>query len=100
MPIGGLVISVDPDTNKEKMEILAGITHLEIHGSDDKGNIVAVVDTQTTKEMQNVIDHLNNLDWILSVGMTYINVEDEAVDDMSCSGRYVFEEGRDKEISA
>ena len=68
--------------------------------SDEKGNIVAVLDTRTTKEMQKIVDELNAMACVLSVGMTYINVEDEAEEDIKNSGRHVFEEARDKEISA
>jgi nitrate reductase NapAB chaperone NapD len=100
MPIGGFVISIDPEAHDEAMESLSGIPHLEIHGSDEQGNIVAVMDTQTTKEMQKIVDQLNTIECVLSVGMTYINVEDETGSDINISGQQVFEEARDKEISA
>ena len=95
MPISGFVISIDPETRNEAEQSLSGIEHLEIHGSDEKGNIVAVIDTQTSRDMQNIVDKLNALDFVLSVGMTYMNVEDVVDDEIDNSVRQVFEDARD-----
>jgi len=51
--------------------------HLEIHGTDDKGHVVAVLDTESTAEMEQLIATINKHEDILNVGMTYLNVEDE-----------------------
>ena len=51
---------------------------LEIHGADEKGNIVAVIDSQSSEDMEKLIDTINKHEHILNVGMTYLNTEDEA----------------------
>jgi nitrate reductase NapAB chaperone NapD len=99
MPIGGFVINVDPDTHAKVIDSIAEIPHLDVHGSDEKGNIVAVIDTETTKEMQQIVDQLNELEYVLTVGLTYINVEDEEEGLMKRAGQEVFYSMRDKEIS-
>ena len=78
MPIGGVVISCSTDKTEAVRNELGVIHHLEIHGSDDQGNIVAVIDTESSEEMEKLIDRINKHKDILNVGMTYINTEDEA----------------------
>ncbi|MBC8318644.1 MAG: chaperone NapD [Desulfobulbaceae bacterium] len=99
MPIGGFVINIDPGTYSEAINILTGMPHLEVHGSDKKGNIVAVIETDTTRKMQEIVNHLNGLECVLTVALTYINVEDERGRSISKAGRQVFRTFRDKEMS-
>jgi nitrate reductase NapAB chaperone NapD len=77
MPIGGFVINVRPDDREQAIQSLESVPKLEIEGSDEQGNVVAVIDTETSREMQGVIDQLNKIDTVLSVNLTYVNVEDE-----------------------
>lgn len=97
MPIGGFIINIDPENSIEALESLSGISHLEVHGSDDKGNIVAVIDTETSREMQNIVDDLNKFEFVLTVGLTYINVEDEGESVMNTAGLDLFHSSRDTE---
>jgi len=102
MPIGGFIINIDPENSIEALKSLSDIAHLEIHGSDDRGNIVAVIDTETSKEMQNIVDDLNNFKFVLTVGLTYINVEDEGEGVTNTAAHDLFHSLRDTkaEISA
>ena len=95
MPIGGFVINIDPERTSEATEILATIPEIEVHGSDDKGNIVAVIDTETSKAMQQIVDDLNTFECILTVGLTYMNVEDESVSLGNIAGHDLFQSIRD-----
>ena len=97
MPIGGFIINIDPENSIEALELLSGISQLEVHGSDDQGNIVAVIDTETSKEMQKIVDDLNKLEFILTVGLTYINVEDEGESSANTAGHDLFHSIRDTE---
>lgn len=78
MPIGGVVISSVPKNRALVLESLAAIREVEVHGDDEAGNIVAVLDTRTSEEMETIIDRINKDVNVLSVGMTYLNTEDEA----------------------
>jgi nitrate reductase NapD len=51
---------------------------LEIHGSDEKGNIVAVLETRTTDDLEKLVKQVNAIETVLHVGLTYLNAEDEA----------------------
>jgi nitrate reductase NapD len=51
---------------------------VEVHGDDEKGNIVAVLETQSSEEMEKIIDRISKDQNVLHVGLTYLNTEDEA----------------------
>ena len=78
MPIGGVVITCNADKTAAVITELEIIKQIEIHGSDDQGNIIAVIDTESSEEMEKLIDRINKHEDILNVGMTYLNTEDEA----------------------
>lgn len=78
MPISGVVIAAKPAATENVARILTEFTGLEVHGHDEKGNIVAVLDTETSEEMERLIDAINELDDVINVGVTYLNTEDEA----------------------
>lgn len=78
MPISGVVISARVSEKQEVLEALASIPEVEVHGDDEKGNIVAVLDTVSSEEMEKIIDRINKDENVLHVGMTYLNTEDEA----------------------
>ena len=78
MPIGGVVISSVPEKRALVLQELARIKEVEVHGADEAGNIVAVLDTVTSEEMEAVVDRINSDANVLTVGMTYLNTEDEA----------------------
>lgn len=84
MPIGGVVISSFPQQSHTVIKSLGQISQVEVHGDDDKGNIVAVLDTRTSEEMEQIIDRINRDENVLGVGLTYLNTEDEA--ELLCNG--------------
>jgi nitrate reductase NapAB chaperone NapD len=77
MPIGGFVITCNPGDKEAVLQDLAAYTALEVHGTDDKGNIVAVVDTETGDEMDSLVSTLQKKENILAVDLAYLHAEDE-----------------------
>ena len=77
MPIGGFVITVDPERKKEALETLAKYPQAEVHGADEKGNVVVVLETETSDEMEHLTKQLEKEESLLSVGITYFDAEDE-----------------------
>ncbi len=77
MPIGGFVVTCDPGRVEAAVERIASIPSVTVHGSDEKGNVVAVLDTQTSDEMEGVVKEIEGIEGVLSVGLTYLNAEDE-----------------------
>lgn len=78
MPIGGVVITSFPQQKNTVIANLNRFPEIEVYGDDEKGNIVAVLDTATSEEMEKIIDRINKDEHVLGVGMTYLNTEDEA----------------------
>ncbi len=77
MPIGGFVVQSEPDLVfklKEKLSRLAGI---DVYASDEKGNIVVVIESETSDDMEETVKEISSMDGVLSVGLAYLNAEDE-----------------------
>ena len=77
MPIGGFVITVDPKEIDTVKAELSDRDACDVHGTDDKGNIVAVLDTETSDAMDDIVHELEQDPRILSVGLAYLHAEDE-----------------------
>ena len=78
MPISGVVITSQMAEKDTVLAALGRIPEVEVYGDDDKGNIVAVLETESSEEMEKLIDRLNKDKGVLHVGLTYLNTEDEA----------------------
>ncbi len=87
MPIAGVVISVHPVSVPSAIADLSSLDGVEIHGSDARGNIVAVLEAASTGEMEQCIRHISGQEHVLHVGLTYLNVEDEAEHSSAVEGR-------------
>jgi nitrate reductase NapAB chaperone NapD len=78
MPISGVVITSRMAEKDTVLSSLGRIPEVEVYGDDDKGNIVAVLETKSSEEMEKLIDRINKERGVLHVGLTYLNTEDEA----------------------
>lgn len=78
MPISGVVITSKEKETQMVLDQLSLLEEIEIHGADEKGNIVAVLDTKSSEAMEKLIDRINKNENVLHVGLTYLNTEDEA----------------------
>lgn len=77
MPIGGFVINVDPQDIETTLACIKTHQQVEVHGVDLQGNVVAVLDTESSEEMEQLTRTLQGIDGVLSVGITYFDAEDE-----------------------
>lgn len=75
MPIAGVVISTYPQDVITACEQLADFAGVEIHGSDELGNIVAVFYTATPEAMEDLLQQVNSCPLVLHAGITYLNME-------------------------
>jgi nitrate reductase NapAB chaperone NapD len=78
MPISGVVITGRQAEKAEVLQALAVFPEVEVYGDDDKGNIVAVLETGSSEEMEKLIDRIGKNRHVLHVGLTYLNTEDES----------------------
>ncbi|MBU0966290.1 MAG: chaperone NapD [Proteobacteria bacterium] len=77
MPIGGIIISVRPEKTEEILFVLVQFPGVEVHGHDEQGNVVAVIDAPSTWVMEKIVKKINVFEAVLSIGFTYLNMEDE-----------------------
>ena len=76
MPISGAVVTIRPDDADAASRLLSACPGVEVHGADDRGNIVVVLDTTTVEQMEELIRTLSSNPLILHLGLTYLNMED------------------------
>ena len=77
MPIGGFVITIDRKKKDEVLNRFEDYPEVEVHGVDDKGNVVTVLDTVTSEEMEQLTRKLQEIEGVISLGVTYFDAEDE-----------------------
>ncbi len=78
MVIGGFVVQTLPGERNVIVEKLTSLQGVEVYGADKKGNIVTVVEADSSDALGEVVKLMEKLDDVLNVGMTYMNMEDEA----------------------
>ncbi|MEA3466041.1 MAG: chaperone NapD [Thermodesulfobacteriota bacterium] len=77
MPIGGFVVNAQPELVDEVAGQLNDIDDVEVHGFDESGNIVAVIDSVTSDVMEAQVKNIEALEPVLTVGVAYFHAEDE-----------------------
>lgn len=77
MPIGGFVIHLDPLTINTVLPQLEALPQVEIHGHNNEGQVVAVLDTDSAEAMEQLTKTIGAIDGVLSLGLTYFHAEDE-----------------------
>ncbi len=76
MPIAGFVIEIEPSCLNQAKQTISTLKGIEIYGCN-KDNIIAVVDSVTSKEVEQIQQDIQRQPGVLSVNLTYLNVEDE-----------------------
>lgn len=77
MPIGGFVVNALPEDSREVAEQLERMAGVEVHASDAQGNIVAVIESETSDLMEEIVKQIEGLAKVLNVGAVYLHAEDE-----------------------
>ncbi|OQY21465.1 MAG: hypothetical protein B6I37_08695 [Desulfobacteraceae bacterium 4572_35.2] len=77
MPIGGFIVNTQPEFVTDVAGQLNLIDDVEVHGFDDSGNIIAVIDSVTSEDMESKIATIEKIDPVLTVGVAYLHAEDE-----------------------
>lgn len=78
MPIGGFVIHVHPDLLESMNSCLREMHDVTVLGNDGQAAIAVVIDSPSTEKMEKLVKEINAFKAVLSIGVTYLNVEDEA----------------------
>lgn len=78
MIIAGFVVQCQPESQQETIVALEAIREVEVFGADGKGNIITVVDADSSADLDRIVKRMEKLEQVLTVGLTYLNMEDEA----------------------
>ncbi len=78
MVIAGFVIQCQPQSLQDTVAALEAIGQVEVFGADEKGNIITVVDAESSADLEKIVKKMEKLEQVLTVGLTYLNMEDEA----------------------
>ncbi len=79
MPIGGIVITAHPDDRQDTEIILARFSELSVYGSDEKGNIIAMLKGDDPESIGKTIMAIEAMDTVLEVNLVYLNAEDSTI---------------------
>ena len=78
MPIAGLVVCFLPEKLEKVRAFLGGIPGVEVHGWNERGEMVVVYEGETAEAMEREIKRWPREETgILSVNVAYFNLEDE-----------------------
>lgn len=77
MPIGGFIVNAQPEFVSDVAGQLKNIDDVEVHGFDNDGNIVAVIDSVTSDVMEAQVKKIEAIEPVLTVGVAYLHAEDE-----------------------
>ncbi len=77
MPIGGFVVVLDLSVSDEVLKQFSQFPQIDVHGVNEEGSAVVVIDTETSDEMEQLTRQLQKIDGVLSLGVTYFHAEDE-----------------------
>ncbi len=77
MPITGVAVQTVPADTEKVYEILKEMAGVSLYGNDDKGNIIAVLDTKDKKELDELSQKIENLDGVIKVLGVYNYFEDD-----------------------
>ena len=86
MPISGVVVTTRPEDLPAASRFLARCPGVEVHGADEQGNIVAVLETASGEEMEHLLQTVNAHPLVLHTGLTYLNMEDLLEDGEAIGG--------------
>ena len=75
MTIGGVVITVRPDDRKDVEIALARFSELSVYGSDEQGNIIAMIKSEDSGSIEEVIETIKEIETVDKVNLAYLNTD-------------------------
>jgi nitrate reductase NapD len=78
MVIAGCVVQCHPTSQQATIATLATFSEVETFGDDGKGNIVTVIEAESSAALEKIVKKIEKIESVLTVGLTYLNMEDEA----------------------
>jgi nitrate reductase NapD len=73
--ISSLVVHARPDRLQDVKYNIEHLHGTEIHGESDTGKLVVVLETQNQTYITDVIEKINNFDYVLNTALVYHHIE-------------------------
>jgi nitrate reductase NapD len=80
MPVSGVVVTCRTDNAADVARRIALIKGIEVHGVQQDGRIVAVIEADTVHDEVALVTDLHEIDGVVSVQVAYHNFEDFGVE--------------------
>jgi len=73
--ISSMVVHVNSDHLQSVKNSITQLPGAEIHGESDNGKLVVVLETQNQGYITDVIENINNLEYVLNTALVYHQIE-------------------------
>ncbi len=80
MPITGVAVQTVPDEMQKVYKTLEKMEGVTLYGDDNKGNIIAVLDTKNKKELDELSQKIERVDGVVQVMGVYNYFEDDVTE--------------------
>ncbi len=100
MPIASFIMTLDRHDPEQIIRNCQCDSEVEVHGLDDAGQAVLVIDATSSRRLEELATRLQQLDGVLSLVPVYLNAEDEIARIESGELRPEFSFGRKSEKPA
>ncbi len=77
MPIGGFVVYTKPQKTKEVLRWLSSRPEVEVYGHDEAGHVIVVLETETSEQMEDLVQIISQRPGVLHCDLAYLHGEDE-----------------------
>ena len=77
MPITGVAVQTIPAETEKVYKILEEMTEVSLYGNDGKGNIIAVLDTKSKNDLDELSQKIESLEGVIKVLGVYHHFEDD-----------------------
>ncbi len=77
MPIGGFVVNILPEQRKTVLKALAPYPEVEVYGDDQRGHLIVVIETESSEEMEALVERLSQIEGVINFDLAYLHGEDE-----------------------
>ncbi len=74
------MVHLHPSKAQGGVRRLAAMEGVEVFSNPDDPEVIAVLSTSTSKEMERLVERIEALDFVLSVSLAYLNTEDETLE--------------------
>ncbi|WP_456434293.1 chaperone NapD [Thermosulfuriphilus sp.] len=77
MPIGGFVVSCQPEAKEKLIQKLSQVPEAEIYADEDRGVLILVLESKTSEALEELVNRISAYPEVLTINLAYLHGEDE-----------------------